>query len=644
MRPILPLLVLTCLPTGALSAQDVSREAIVVGVPAYSAGQGLNLLPYAENDALLLADVLKSRRYHVTRLTPLAAQIEGDDSLRPTAASIRDRLDTVLDNPDLGSDDILLIAWASRAVTLDDVEHVTIGGQVVEERIPRLFFCTADTILRTGESDDEQLTLTSQVEERHHLISLEELYERADRCQAGIKLLLVDACRNNLSRNGCIALPDVPPPPDGVAALFSCSPGQRSCEDRDLAHGVFFYHVTEALRYEIGTFVHGQALEDVTTLTDLHAHVSAAVPAHLVEHDDFFIGAIQQPHLTGTNRETDTLVRIPPALLISPFSEDQVHEVQQVWAEFLGTQVIVENSIGIPLALIPPGEFMMGNPVANRADSGRQRVRLIQPYLTGIHEVTLGQFRTFVEDAEYVVEFEGGHRGGSGWNAAAGQMEFNDPLYDWQHTGWSPYEDNHPVVNVSWYDAIAFCNWLSRKENLREYYIVRNTTILPAGGNGYRLLTEAEWENACRAGTTTQWYHGNNSDGLIATGNVQDASDPKSDIDWNDGYRFTAPVGQFAPNAFGLFDMHGNAGEWCWDCYNTWIYSRRSGTTVDPVEHVPEVRFSFPFFVTQMYRDTRVRRGPSWFHQPGYSRASSRDYDSPGDRGCYWGFRVARTP
>ena len=107
------------------------------------------------------------------------------------------------------------------------------------------------------------------------------------------------------------------------------------------------------------------------------------------------------------------------------------------------------------------------------------------------------------------------------------------------------------MVNVSWNDAVAFCKWLSQKE-----------------GKTYRLPTEAQWEYACRAGTTTRYYSGDDPETLAKVANVADATfkakfpDWKSTIKASDGYVFTAPVGQFKPNAFGLYDMHGNAWQW----------------------------------------------------------------------------------
>ena len=123
-------------------------------------------------------------------------------------------------------------------------------------------------------------------------------------------------------------------------------------------------------------------------------------------------------------------------------------------------------------------------------------------------------------------------------------------------TGWrnSGFEqtDGHPVVNVSWNDAQAFCDWLSRKESKK-----------------YCLPTEAQWEYACRGRTQTRFYFGDDEEDLAKYGNVADASARKKFPDWSwtikadDGYVFTAPVGHYQPNGFGLYDMHGNVWQWC---------------------------------------------------------------------------------
>ena len=187
--------------------------------------------------------------------------------------------------------------------------------------------------------------------------------------------------------------------------------------------------------------------------------------------------------------------------------------------------------------------------------------------------------------------------------------------YSWRNTGF-PQTDEHPVIAVSWYDAMAFCKWLSRKE-----------------GKTYRLPTEAEWEYACRAGTTTRYYSGDDPETLAKVGNVADATAKAKFSQWaltikaNDGYVFTAPVGQFKPNAFGLYDMHGNAWQWCSDWYGKDYYA--ASPADDPTG--PGTG------------ELRILRGGSWDAKPYEPQSAKRGGWQPVVRGLNAGFRVVRT-
>jgi len=270
------------------------------------------------------------------------------------------------------------------------------------------------------------------------------------------------------------------------------------------------------------------------------------------------------------------------------------------------------------LVLIPAGEFLMGSPETelenadkHEADESPQhRVRITKPFYLGSHEVTRRQFAQFVAAESYRTEAERDGQGGYGLNAA-GNLE-QKPEYTWRNLGFQQ-DDDHPVVNVSWNDAVAYCEWLSGKE-----------------GKTYRLPTEAEWEYACRAGTTTKYYHGSDPEGLATIGNVADgtlkAKHPRlTAIDSRDGYVHTAPVGRFKPNAWGLYDLHGNVREWCGDWYGEKYYGETPLS--DP---------SGPFTGSD-----RVLRGGSWLLSPAYCRSAYRNWDTPAFRSFILGFRVA---
>jgi formylglycine-generating enzyme required for sulfatase activity len=295
----------------------------------------------------------------------------------------------------------------------------------------------------------------------------------------------------------------------------------------------------------------------------------------------------------------------------------------------------ITNSIGMKLTLIPSGEFMMGSGESAeeteaffnktygedfqtgffKREHPQHRVRITKPFYLGTYHVTRGQFRQFVADTHFNTEAKNGEKlGAYGWNLDKKTWEFNEK-YSWRNAGFEQ-TDEHPVVIVSWNDAVEFCRWLSKKE-----------------GKAYRLPTEAEWEYACRAGTTTRYYSGDDPETLAKVGNVSDAAAKAKFPDWkytikaNDGYVFTAPVGKFKPNAFGLYDMHGNAFQWCADWYGAEYYA--ASPADDPAG--------------PHSGNARVIRGGSWCNSPDHNRSAGRAGNTPDFRIFSFGFRVAMT-
>jgi len=187
------------------------------------------------------------------------------------------------------------------------------------------------------------------------------------------------------------------------------------------------------------------------------------------------------------------------------------------------------------------------------------QVTLTDDYYIGQYEVTRGQFRRFIEESGYKTEAEEAE-GGYGWNDELKKFEGRDKKYSWKNTGAPGQTDEHPVTNITRADARKFCAWLAKKADgklkLREV----------------RLPGEAEWEFACRAGSTGRFCFGNDEEKLAEYANVADASwheripNPNA-IKAKDGHFFAAPVGQFKPNDYGLYDMHGNVWEWVEDYY-----------------------------------------------------------------------------
>jgi formylglycine-generating enzyme required for sulfatase activity len=252
----------------------------------------------------------------------------------------------------------------------------------------------------------------------------------------------------------------------------------------------------------------------------------------------------------------------PPPAAMAPFTANQARQFQQQWAEYLKREVVEQNSLGMKLAVIPPGEFIMGASPADiereealrkkekhrptedalldqfRHEGPQHRVKIARPFALGVYEVTVGQFRQFVKASSYKTECEKDGKGGIG--VADGLLR-QRPEFNWRNVGYSQTE-RHPVMNIRWPDAVAFCAWLSAKEKRL-----------------YRLPTEAEWEYTCRAGTATRTYWG---------------KEPMRNYAWFNlpAEGKTQAVGSRLPNAFGLHDMCGNVWEWCADWYSPTYY------------------------------------------------------------------------
>lgn len=261
------------------------------------------------------------------------------------------------------------------------------------------------------------------------------------------------------------------------------------------------------------------------------------------------------------------------------------------------------------LVVVPAGSFNMGSPsyeTGRGGDEGPVHSVNVKAFLMDKTHISRGQFSAFVNTTGYDAGnkcwvFEGAWKERDGAN--------------WRNPGYSQ-QDNHPVACINWNDAQAYADWLSRKT-----------------GKQYRLPTEAEWEYAARAGTTTARYWGDSPDPACGYANVGDQTlkSQVSGVTWethncNDGYAYTAPVASFKPNAFGLYDMQGNLWQWTADSY----HENYNGAPTDGNEW-------------QGDGAKRVLRGGSWFNSPQLVRAAYRSSGGPAFRLYGNGFRLART-
>ncbi|WP_419856934.1 formylglycine-generating enzyme family protein [Candidatus Palauibacter irciniicola] len=253
------------------------------------------------------------------------------------------------------------------------------------------------------------------------------------------------------------------------------------------------------------------------------------------------------------------------------------------------------------MVVVPPGTFTMGSPESEEfraaVEGPRHSVTIAAPFAVGVYEITFAE-----------------------WDAC---VQMGGCRYTPADRRWG--RERRPVLYVSWEDAQAYVSWLSGLT-----------------GQRYRLLSEAEWEYVARAGTVTARYWGEGVSDLCRYANGAGGGSRarsfrglrfsrgygiETEAPCNDGYRGTAPVGSFAPNAFGLYDVLGNVSEWTQDCWNE---SHRGAPADGSARESGDC-------------DRRVLRGGSWFIGAWFLRSANRSRNVPDSRDMYYGFRVART-
>jgi formylglycine-generating enzyme required for sulfatase activity len=260
------------------------------------------------------------------------------------------------------------------------------------------------------------------------------------------------------------------------------------------------------------------------------------------------------------------------------------------------------------MVVVPAGNFIMGSPASeigrDKDEGPQQPVTIERSFAVGKFEVTVAQYKVFADETGQPVD-----------NCDMWVITDTAP-----NAPGFPQDGSHPAVCISWDDAKAYTAWLSRKV-----------------GKEYRLLTEAEWEYAARAGTTSRFYFGDDDGQICNYANSADQPHRKfvpGAAKCRDGYIYTAPVGTFAPNAFGLYDMLGNAWEWVEDCAH------------DNYKDMPAATKQTGAAWTNENCTSRIMRGGGWSNPPNLLRSAQRFRWSnikPDFRNNRIGFRVART-
>ena len=318
---------------------------------------------------------------------------------------------------------------------------------------------------------------------------------------------------------------------------------------------------------------------------------------------------IKDPHTTPTSINQVQVQVAPVAATVrtqpKPISKPEPQPVATVKVTQKQLFEVFQDCESCPkMVRLPAGSFRMGSP-ANEIGRHADESPLVQidvpAFALALTEVTRFDWALF--------ERQSGYRTASGCLTWDGDGYVQAAHLDWRDPGFS-HSDEHPAVCVSWQDAQAYARWLSTKT-----------------GHQYRLPSEREWEYAARAGSSKPYPWAGTT--VCDHANVADETLRLKHPAWpiekcNDGYPFTAPVGSYAPNAFGLYDMHGNVMEWVQDCWSPQLQASDGRSAV-------------------LNCRSRVLRGGGWDLTAFYMRSAYRGKAAMANRGSATGLRMART-
>ena len=540
------------------------KIALLVGINDY---EKLPELKSAKNDVELLRDCLLQIGFAKENVFCLVCG--GASQQRPSRENIDRDLDKVLRRVREG--DMLFIAMSGHGLELEkaQVRNAQLSDEMKNDpKSVQPRFCPIDA----NNASIEKILETT--------ISIPEIYEKVQASKAKYKLLLIDACRSapkkapvGAARNAAgirlSPIDSLPVPPEGIVLLQSCAPGQSSYEDPEFGHGVYTHYFVESLSGKASNPQNG--IVNVR-LYDLASHAATNTSERVeylrknkkIEDAD----AKQEPSFVSTGGTTN--------ILLASF---RVIEPPKPKPELKpgDRKVIPVKGVDYAFRWCPAGKFTMGSPTSElgRFDNEKQ------------HQVTLTKGFWMLE-TQVTQEM---------WQSVMGENP-------------SSFEDSKklPVEMVSWNDC-------------QEYIEKLNSLKVAPAGYKFSLPTEAQWEYACRAGTTTALNNGKN-----LTGAEWETVCPNlSEVGWygrNSGSK-THEVGLKKANAWGLCDMHGNVWEWCLDWYGDYP----GGSVTDPTGPTTG--------------SSRVLRGGSWGSSAWYCRSASRNFNDPANRDVSFGVRPA---
>jgi formylglycine-generating enzyme required for sulfatase activity len=438
------------------------------------------------------------------------------------------------------------------------------------------FFCPTDATLR----------------DQNSLISLDGVYDRLRDCAAAFKLVLVDACRDDptlgsskssTATDGTKALArslQEVKLPEGVVLMNSCAPGEISWEEDQFGHGVFMHYVLEALSG--GGDLNG---DGSVSLEELQKYVTPKTKTYVARK----FSDSQRPFIKGEMAAEAMEFALLPVRSVPGVVRPVMPQPGVTPANVKpGTPeaVVTVDALDLKLTYIPAGEFQMGS---NESDDEKpvHTVKITKPFYLGVYEVTQGQ-----------------------WTKVMG----DEP---WSGKDYVQAGRDYPATYVSHDDVMDFCRKLTAQE--RQANRLNPNEV-------YRLPTEAEWEYACRAGTSTKYSFGDSET------RIGDYAWYGGSVSVGDGNakteQYAHRVGTKLPNGWGLYDVHGNVYEWCQDWYDAKYYARSPAS--DPVNLQAD--------------EYRVLRGGCWRWYPVSCRSAVRSWNSPVASDFNLGFRLVRGP
>jgi formylglycine-generating enzyme required for sulfatase activity len=523
---------------------SLGKYALMIAVTKYdhAAMNGREPLKFPEEDAKALGALLKGHDYEVEYLLGPAA----------TREAILAKLESL--NTKGNSGGICVVGIFGHGV---EMKFQSTGGKADVQGC----FCPFDTAVRQALDDDGKKlfedTGAPKVEPNpESLVKMSDVVNSLALAKAGSRMLIADCCREMPNRPrgrnlGLGANFNTDRLPGQTAMLFGCRPGERALERDDWKHGAF----TKAL------------LEELVTMTAGSDPVTSGTLADRVKRRVQRLTNNEQNPTPISLDSIDLMLKYSNARSIASNRDMKALSANKA-NPTMPAETVIRNSIDMPFVRIPSGEFLIGSPENEPdrfQDETQHRVAVSKPFMMGMTEVTQAQYQAIMN---------------------------TNPS--------SSKQPQHPVENISWLDAVSFCQALSALPEEREARRV------------YRLPTEAEWEYACRGDTATAFHFG-------------DESSEIGDYAWYKGNTTggtSFAVKQKKPNAWGLYDMHGNVNEWCSDWYGEY----ETADAVDPKGAISGAE--------------RVLRGGSYNDTSKLLRSASRMSYPEGSAFPYVGFRV----